>query len=570
MNRKYKGRSAGATQTIKQPAAPSKKISHLNKILLWIAGVDLQVIAQCPESEMHKHSALAFCVVFTSFLAMGSGGYAVSTIIDHPLAVIIIALFWGGFIFTIDRFLLLSSEVKKDKADTLLDANLPLLKRITAFININLCLRLGMAIVLSIVISKPLEIKIMESKIKQALLDIRIEAQKKLSSEIQNNAAGYGDAIQNLQTQQKEFQNQYENNKPQHIRTLEIELKSLEQKTNEEAKQLQNGNDRLRRDIKSIERQIGEQRNSAVTNSSQIRFLENRIFTLQQQISANESAIANIKEPYMQKRRELGNLSADYNQSFAQKNKEIAEKIEYLQTNRARDLEQQGALTEPTAQAYQTETLVDRITALAKIENDNPTVYYLGWFLMLFFIVLEMVPVVSKMFMPIGVYEKILKMESEKIILIKSEQNKKRQFLLQVKQQQIELREQLQANQQKKEKELELREKEAAAYNNQKMKDEANRLEIEQFQLTKAHELHEAKAALEIKQKQLTDEIIRIHEINRVLVKEQIEDNQKILSEVSNGHLELVRQQVLHWLEKEKNKLKNNFNVYSRGDNDIL
>ena len=123
------------------------------KFFLFCAATDEDILAQCPKSEYYKYSGVGVTVFFTGLLAFLSGGYALYTVFDSLVLSLILGFFWGTIVFNLDRFLV--STMKKSKGKT---------REI-----IQIVPRLLLAIFLSIVISKPLELRIFQQEINEKL-----------------------------------------------------------------------------------------------------------------------------------------------------------------------------------------------------------------------------------------------------------------------------------------------------------------------------------------------------------------------------------------------------------------
>ncbi|KAA3440663.1 DUF4407 domain-containing protein [Rufibacter hautae] len=119
----------------------------------WCAGADDHILSQCPKSEHIKFGSIGATVLFTGILAALSGGYALYTVFDSVVAAAAFGLLWGAVIFNLDRFIV-STIRKEGKFGKEFLQILP---------------RLVLALVLAIVISKPLELRIFQKEIDSVL-----------------------------------------------------------------------------------------------------------------------------------------------------------------------------------------------------------------------------------------------------------------------------------------------------------------------------------------------------------------------------------------------------------------
>ncbi len=127
-----------------------KKISHF---LLYASGADLQLLEQCP-SEKNKYAGIGGTIFFTGLFAAMAAAYALFTVFDNYYMAVILGIVWGLMIFNLDRFIV-SSMRKEEKTGRELFTALP---------------RVIMAVIISMVIAKPLELKIFAKEIEPELV----------------------------------------------------------------------------------------------------------------------------------------------------------------------------------------------------------------------------------------------------------------------------------------------------------------------------------------------------------------------------------------------------------------
>lgn len=131
----------------------------LKHFFLVCSGVDLTLIRDCSDGEQTKYVGIGATVFFTALMAFIASAYALYTVFDNPYTAIGFGLIWGLLIFNLDRFIVSTLRKKNDKFAELLQAT-P---------------RIILAIIIAIVISKPLELKIFEKEIDQVLLEQKNE-----------------------------------------------------------------------------------------------------------------------------------------------------------------------------------------------------------------------------------------------------------------------------------------------------------------------------------------------------------------------------------------------------------
>jgi hypothetical protein len=126
----------------------------LKKFFILCSGADKNLIASCSNGEQNKYAGIGATVFFTAVMAFIASSYVLFTVFDNALISMAFGLVWGLLIFNLDRFIV--STIKK--RERFLDEFIQATPRIV------------LAIIIAIVISKPLEIKIFEKEINTVLL----------------------------------------------------------------------------------------------------------------------------------------------------------------------------------------------------------------------------------------------------------------------------------------------------------------------------------------------------------------------------------------------------------------
>jgi len=126
----------------------------LKQFFILCSGADKDLLEGCSDGEQTKYVGIGATVFFTAVMAFLAGTYALFTVFDSIYPALIFGFVWSLLIFNLDRFIV--STIKK--RDRFLDEFLQATPRI------------ALAIIIAIVISKPLEIKIFEKEINTVLL----------------------------------------------------------------------------------------------------------------------------------------------------------------------------------------------------------------------------------------------------------------------------------------------------------------------------------------------------------------------------------------------------------------
>ena len=171
----------------------------LTRFFWFCSGANFSILQKVP-TESNKYLGIGATVFFTAVFAALSGFYALYTVFQTGVIALIFALLWGAMIFNLDRFIV-SSMRKKERGWSEWKLAMP---------------RLVLAILLAIVISKPLELKLFEREINRKLDEQKIaffkqskdslakgfpeiqalESEKEVVKEEINQARAYRDKLQ--------------------------------------------------------------------------------------------------------------------------------------------------------------------------------------------------------------------------------------------------------------------------------------------------------------------------------------------------------------------------------------
>ncbi len=132
----------------------SKLIIMLKRFFLLCSGADSGIVNSCSNGEQNKYAGIGATVFFTAVMAFIASSYALYTVFDNPYIAIAFGIVWGFLIFNLDRLIVSTIKKRDSFMDELIQAS-P---------------RIVLAVIIAIVISKPLEIKIFEKEINTVLL----------------------------------------------------------------------------------------------------------------------------------------------------------------------------------------------------------------------------------------------------------------------------------------------------------------------------------------------------------------------------------------------------------------
>ena len=136
------------------------ELTGLNRTLCRVAGSDLNILSQCPH-EISRHARIGAIIISTAVLAAVSMFFAIQTVSQSTFTGLVAGAVWGLAIFILDSYIIASYKKNDNKWKEFKVAT-P---------------RLFLALVLGCSISIPLELKVFEPEIKDAIDLIELENQ---------------------------------------------------------------------------------------------------------------------------------------------------------------------------------------------------------------------------------------------------------------------------------------------------------------------------------------------------------------------------------------------------------
>ena len=161
----------------------------LNQFFILCSGADKNLLRGCSEGERTKFVGIGATVFFTAVMAFIASAYALFTVFDNVIPALLFGLVWSLLIFNLDRFIV-STIRKRDRFWSEFLQATP---------------RIILAVIIAIVISKPLEIKIFEKEINTVLLKeknaMALTNKKELATYFQSDLDKNKTEINNLKSE---------------------------------------------------------------------------------------------------------------------------------------------------------------------------------------------------------------------------------------------------------------------------------------------------------------------------------------------------------------------------------
>ena len=335
-----------------------------NKFLWWCAGAHQKLLKEF-HSEHSKYSGLGGVLLATFVLATISAGYAIHTIFNNWFWTIGFAVIWGLIIFNFDRFLV----------STMRKYGISRRKQIWMAVP-----RIALALLVGVVIARPLEMKIFEK-------EINVKMTENLHKKIQLNdsllAMEYKSQLQTTEDERQRLLG----------RKLAIEdtLHNLQTAYVQEADGTGGSRQRGIENITLLKQDA--------YNQAKIQFAP-ELLLLQKNINSKDSILMSAKTGMEAKRKQY-EVAAISNMGFLERNK-----------------------------------------ALYDLGNEEGSVFWANLLISLLIILIEIGPILSKLIMPIGPYdialakEELLQMATHEGEIRKDKEERFEKFrggLLQVK-----------------------------------------------------------------------------------------------------------------------------------------
>jgi hypothetical protein len=131
----------------------------IQRFFILCSGADASILKTCSPGEQTKYAGIGATVFFTAVMAFIAASYALYTVFDNVYTALIFGLVWGLLIFNLDRFIVSTIKKRNSFKSEFFQAT-P---------------RIILAVIIAVVISKPLEMKIFEKEINQVLLEQKNE-----------------------------------------------------------------------------------------------------------------------------------------------------------------------------------------------------------------------------------------------------------------------------------------------------------------------------------------------------------------------------------------------------------
>lgn len=316
----------------------------LTRFFWFCSGANFSILQKVP-TESNKYFGIGATVFFTGVFAALAGFYALYTVFQSWGIALFFALLWGAMIFNLDRFIV-SSMRKKEQGWSEWKLAFP---------------RLVLALLLAVVISKPLELKLFEREINRKLDEQKIAFIKQSKDSL---VKGFPE-----------------------IQALEGEIKGLK----DEEKQAQDYRNKLQQEYDA------ERFGVKTTGTSGQVGLGSNAKKKEQQLDAAQRALEDLLNS---NRSRILNLDTQ---------------IEDLRAQRQAEFGKQA----PSIAGF--DGFAARMDGLAKLTQESEAIATAQLFLVLLFMAIETAPIFIKLISSRGPYDELLELHEDQVKLYKQE-----------------------------------------------------------------------------------------------------------------------------------------------------
>ena len=383
-----------------------KKPNILQRFFILCSGANREIIYQCP-TEWNKYAGIGATILLTGILASISGGYALYTIfrgmpnsLNYAIA---FGVLWGFVILNLDRFIVLSIK-KEGKVRKELYQSIP---------------RFIIAIIISIVIAKPLEVRMYEDRIQQQMNEDKL---KKLEGEkisigringiptLDNSIAQGASELNNLDKLKRGdpetdgFRRLLEERN-----TAWNDMNSVSKNNNAAIDGYNAKINQIRADpnnIRIITDSTGRVINRILTTlaAREVNDLAYKRNLLSKEIKTAQHKVQGLDAEIKKERNEYQSLMT---KQIEDKRAEIKQTKE-TKAKAERVADKQFDESKKVKEISYTNNFISQIEALNHLTASEPSMRRTSWLIALLFIVIEIAPVLSKLLSAKGPYDEML------------------------------------------------------------------------------------------------------------------------------------------------------------------
>jgi len=367
--------------------------------IIFCAGAERDIIEECP-TEWQKYTSLGATVLFTGLLAWVSCGYALYSVFQSLPWAMLFGFLWGAVIFNLDRFIVATLKKLDDKPFEKFGPFKGLFRVTSEFF----CAlpRIVLALIIAITIAKPLEVKIFEDRLRDAIVQNKQDAIDKHKEQIEKryklNGAIEDEDSENWHNRTREIE--------AHIGKIEEELKLAEDPPLVKI--------HLRGKLKEAENTLAKNRSKKASNEWTIQQIENsddKSDPRKDKLAAeNEKLQYTITIGQKETERIRNEIEAIKYEYYKNKYEELEAAKHELKDMKADEAFAHGEAREEievmmkeTGKSF-SNTFVTQLEALGALTK-NDTMRHISMMITLLFFAMELAPIFAKLISKRGPYD---------------------------------------------------------------------------------------------------------------------------------------------------------------------
>lgn len=389
-----------------------EKIQHF----LWYCATSNQEILKETPTEHNKHTLIGTLVLLTALFASVSGAFAMSYMFETQTYggyyAILFGLLWGFLIFSIDRLLI--STIRKD-------TGLQLKKHSNLKQGVMIVLRFALAIVISVVITKPLELWLYKDQINAQIVDnvkgrnnvdekevtttLGIEGLETAKMDAKERASYYGDHITTI-----DKDSTYQTLKTNHRKCVQefnsFKWKKKKEKSQKESEIIRIENLRNKKYVEEGKIPLKEKKGfvyGPVLSSAgkrQIQKLKREIQDIDYQINKKKNNCEYLEQRSITYK---NNLLDSLKQELQIAEKDASSISKKLHQN----MEAKGVVLDSLKRINHAADrgIFGRIEVLHQYNQTTFTRRIASWLILLIFLIIETAPIIAKLVSKVGPYD---------------------------------------------------------------------------------------------------------------------------------------------------------------------
>jgi len=397
----------------------------LNRIqwffIVFCAAAEKDIMEECP-TEWQKYTSLGATVLFTGLLAWVSCGYALYSVFQNVVAAFLFGFLWGVIIFNLDRFIISTLKKLDERPYEKYGPFKGIFRIIVEFFCASP--RIILALIIAITIAKPLEVKIFEDRLRDAIVQNKHNAIDKHKEQIEKRYKISADAEKN-----EDAENEV-------IEVWSNKIREIEAKVNRIDTELKSAEDppvvknHLRGKLKEVEIELSKNRSKKASTDIALQQFENSVinedtdlyaFNAQKKKLMDESQklqyAVNVSQKEADKiKKEIDETKYEY---YKTKYEELETTKQELKNAKAEEISAQNvakaeieAMMKETGRSF-SNNFVTQLEALGALK-ENDTMRAISMMIMLLFFAMELTPIFAKLISRRGPYdERVERIEYE-------------------------------------------------------------------------------------------------------------------------------------------------------------